>query len=68
MRLVILVLGLTACVPVSDAAICDGLTRPVETLRAALIDNAAAVPEPVGEAGADVVTGFRAGCREKRNG
>lgn len=63
MRWMMIVLGLTAsCAPVSDAALCAGLNRPVEDLRSALIANAPAVPDEVGEAGADVVTGFRAGC------
>ncbi len=57
------VAGLTACnQPANDSGLCAGLSRPVTALRGALIENSAQVPEPVGEAGADVVLGFNAGC------
>ena len=56
-------LGLSGCVaPASDQALCIGLKRPVADLRQALIGNEAETPKAVGEAGADVVIGFEAGC------
>lgn len=61
--LIPIVLGLTGCVePVSEPAICAGLNAPVTELRAALIANPQ-TPEPVGEAGTDVVLGYNAGCK-----
>ena len=65
MRYLILisVIGLTGCsTNVSDSAICAGLNRPVSDLRNAL-ESHPDTPEPVGEAGTDVVLGFEAGCR-----
>lgn len=60
MRMLIL-LALTGCTAVSDSAICAGLARPVAELRAALEANPQ-TPDPVGEAGTDVVLGMEAGC------
>lgn len=65
MRWIILTgaLGLTGCaVPVTDAGICIGLKPPVDALASALLNGAGRVPDEVGEAGVDVVLGFRAGC------
>lgn len=64
MRCIILLtaLGLSACAaPVSAPAICAGLARPVADLRQAL-EHHPETPDPVGEAGVDVVLGFEAGC------
>jgi hypothetical protein len=61
--LIVIALGLTGCVrPAPDSAVCAGLDRPVADLRRALVAHPA-TPEPVGEAGTDVVLGFEAGCR-----
>ena len=65
MRLFVLmaVLGLSACAtPVSTSGLCAGLTPPVAALRAALTAYADQTPDPVGEAGTDVVLGFEGGC------
>lgn len=53
-------LGLTGCAAIqSDAALCQAL--PVEALATALLAHPE-TPDPVGEAGTDVVIGWRAGC------
>ena len=58
-------LGLTGCVAtVSEPGLCAGLRGPVADLRGALLAHPE-TPEAVGEAGADVVLGFEAGCRVK---
>lgn len=59
---IILLLALAGCTSVSDSAICAGLKRPVAELRAALEANPQ-TPDPVGEAGTDVLLGMEAGCQ-----
>ena len=55
-------LGMTGCVsgPTSEG-LCLGLRSEVATLERALLAHPE-TPDPVGEAGADVVIGFDAGC------
>lgn len=56
-------IGLSACAePVADAGLCIGLGPDVAELRRAL-EAHPQTPMPVGEAGADVVIGFEAGCK-----
>lgn len=55
-------LGTSGCLPVSEAAICSGLSGPVASLRQSLIDNPN-TPQPVGEAGTNVVLGFGGACK-----
>jgi len=58
------VIGVTGCaMPVSDAGLCRGLNQPIGALRDALVGHPD-TPDPVGMAGADVVLGFEAGCRD----
>jgi hypothetical protein len=45
----------------SEAGLCAGLRAPVDALERALLAHPATADE-VGEAGADVVIGFNAGC------
>ncbi len=55
-------LGVTGCVgATSEAGLCAGLRAPVDALEAAMLADSR-TPDPVGEAGADVVIGFNAGC------
>ena len=46
----------------SEAGLCAGLRAPVDALEAAMLADSQ-TPDPVGEAGTDVVIGFNAGCR-----
>ena len=46
----------------SEAGLCAGLRAPVGALEAAMLADSR-TPDPVGEAGTDVVIGFNAGCR-----
>ena len=53
--------GMSGCVsPTSGSGLCAAL--PVEALASALLAHPE-TPDAVGEAGADVVIGYRAGCR-----
>lgn len=55
-------LGTSGCVnPASDAGLCLGLRGDMAALRRALTDHPE-TPDPVGEAGADVVIGFEGAC------
>lgn len=55
-------LGATGCVtPATDAGLCLGLKADVADLRRAL-ESHPETPDPVGEAGAEVVIGFEGGC------
>lgn len=54
--------GVTGCVSVSDAAFCEPtFTGAVDRLRTEAL-AAPDIPEPLGDAVADVVTGHGAGC------
>lgn len=54
---------LSGCVPsTTTSGLCDGLRGYERAARAALLDNAASVPEPVGEAVTDLIIGLRGGC------
>lgn len=56
------VLGMTGCVAgTSEPGLCAGLRAPVDALERTLLAHPQ-TPDPVGEAGADVVIGFNAGC------
>ncbi|MFE3836075.1 hypothetical protein [Pseudogemmobacter sonorensis] len=56
-------LGMTGCVrPANDAGLCIAAAPDVAALRRALLDHPE-TPDPVGEAGADLVIGFEAVCR-----
>ena len=55
-------LGLSACAPVSDSAICAGLGRPIADLRAGL-ERHPETPQAVGEPATDVVLGFEGACK-----
>ncbi len=53
---------MTGCVAVtSEPGLCAGLRAPVDALERALLAHPS-TPDPVGEAGTDVVIGFNAGC------
>jgi hypothetical protein len=54
--------GMTACTKPADEGLCRGLREPVAQLRAAL-EAHPETSDAVGEAGADTVIGFEAGCR-----
>lgn len=67
--LLVALLGTTACVipglderPPTDAGVCIALAGDVAALRRGL-EAHPETPDAVGEAGADVVIGFEAGCR-----
>ena len=55
-------LGLSGCVNTTDAALCDTLRPYEQRARAALLDNAALVPDAVGEPVTDLLIGLRTGC------
>ena len=56
-------LGMTGCgMTATDEGMCIAQRADMERLRAALLAHPE-TPDAVGEAGADVVIGFRAGCR-----
>lgn len=58
-------LGVSACMPVaSDDALCGALGGRIDGLAEALIAHPE-TPDPVGEAGTDVVLGFEGGCNER---
>jgi hypothetical protein len=55
--------GASGCVTVaSPDAVCEGLRSPVASLEHALLAHPE-TPDPVGEAGTDVVIGYDAGCQ-----
>ncbi len=55
-------LGASGCASgTSEAGLCAGLRAPVDALERALLAHPETA-DPVGEAGADVVIGFNAGC------
>lgn len=58
--------GMTACAPIPasvEAGLCIGLGPHVSALERALLAHPE-TPQPVGEAGTDVVIGYDAGCRD----
>lgn len=60
--LLVAALGMTGCAATTnDAGVCLGLRGDVSALRTALLAHPE-TPEAVGQAGTDVVIGFRAGC------
>jgi hypothetical protein len=53
--------GIAGCVTPNEAGLCLGLRPDVARLRTALLANPQ-TPDTVGQAGTDVVIGFRGGC------
>jgi hypothetical protein len=54
--------GIAGCVTPNETGLCLGLRPDVARLRTALLANPQ-TPDAVGQAGTDVVIGFRGGCR-----